>query len=79
MDTLTLKLFGSPQISLDGQCVTHLISRKAQALLIYVVVTRKLHSREMLEKLFWQDMPSSQSMKNLRTIAPNLRQLMGHT
>lgn len=31
----------------------------------------------MLAELFWQDMPSSQSMKNLRTVLPNLRQLVG--
>ncbi|UBF29985.1 NACHT domain-containing protein (plasmid) [Kovacikia minuta CCNUW1] len=74
---LTLKLLGSPQISLDGQPLTHFISRKAQALLIYIAVTGKLHSREMLAELFWQNMPSSQSLKNLRTVLPNLRQLVG--
>nr|RNJ69058.1 MAG: NACHT domain-containing protein [Leptolyngbya sp. IPPAS B-1204] len=77
MNTLTLKLFGSPQISLDGHSITHLISRKAQALLIYVAVTGKLHSREMLADLFWQNMPSNQAMKNLRTVLPALRQLVG--
>jgi DNA-binding SARP family transcriptional activator len=74
---LTLKLLGSPKISLDGQPLTHFISRKAQALLIYIAVTGKLHSREMLAELFWQNMPSSQSLKNLRTVLPNLRQLVG--
>lgn len=77
MNTLTLKLFGSPQISLDGHPINPLISRKAQALLIYAAVTGKLHSREMLAELFWQDMPSTQSMKNLRTVLPNLRQVVG--
>ncbi|PSB20989.1 hypothetical protein C7B65_06190 [Phormidesmis priestleyi ULC007] len=74
---LTLKLLGSPQISLDEQLLTRFISRKAQALLIYIAVTGKLHSREMLAELFWQNMPSSQALKNLRTVLPNLRQLVG--
>jgi DNA-binding SARP family transcriptional activator len=74
---LILKFLGSPQINLDGQSITHLISRKAQALLIYIAVTGKLHSRETLAELFWQNMPSSQSMKNLRTALPTLRQLVG--
>jgi len=74
---LTLKLLGSPQISLDEQPLTHFMSRKAQALLIYIAVTGKLHNREMLADLFWQNMPSSQSLKNLRTVLPNLRQLVG--
>jgi WD40 repeat protein/DNA-binding SARP family transcriptional activator len=74
---LTLKLLGSPQISLDGQPLTHFISRKAQALLIYIAMTGKLHSREMLAELFWQNMPSRQSLKNLRTVLPNLRQQVG--
>jgi WD40 repeat protein/DNA-binding SARP family transcriptional activator len=77
MKTLTLELFGSPQIRLDGHPITHLISRKAQALLIYIAVTGKLHSREMLAELFWQNMPSNQSMKNLRTVLPSLRQVVG--
>jgi len=77
MNTLGLKLLGSPQISLNGHPITHLISRKAQALLIYVAVTGRQHSREMLAELFWQNMPSNQSMKNLRTVLPNLRQVVG--
>ncbi len=75
--TLVLKLLGSPQIRLDEKPVTQFISRKAQALLIYIIVTGKLHSREVLAELFWQNMPSSQSMKNLRTVLSNLRQLVG--
>lgn len=78
MSALILKLFGSPQISLDEQPINHLlVSRKAQALLIYTAVTGKLCSREMLAELFWQNMPLSQAIKNLRTILPNLRQVVG--
>lgn len=77
MQKLTLKLLGTPQISLDGQLLTQFISRKAQALLIYIIVTGKPYAREVLANLFWQNMPSSQALKNLRTVLPNLRQLVG--
>jgi DNA-binding SARP family transcriptional activator len=74
---LTLKLLGTPQISLDGQLLTQFVSRKAQALLIYIAVTGQPYGREVLADLFWQNMPSSQALKNLRTVLPNLRQLVG--
>ena len=77
MQRLTLKLLGSPQISLDGQVLTQFISRKAQALFIYIAVTGKPYGREVLADLFWRNMPSSQALKNLRTVLPNLRQLVG--
>lgn len=74
---LVLKLMGSPQISLAGAPITQFVSRKAQALLIYIAVTGKLHSREKLAEMFWQKMPPSKAMNNLRAVLPNLRQLVG--
>jgi DNA-binding SARP family transcriptional activator len=53
------------------------MSRKAQALFIYLAVNSKLHSRERLAELFWPEMPVSKAMSNLRTVLPNLRQLLG--
>lgn len=76
-EILVLELLGSPQIRLGEKPVTQFISRKAQALLIYIAVTGKLHSREVLAELFWRNMPSNQAMKNLRTVLSNLRQLVG--
>lgn len=75
--TLVLKFMGSPQISLAGAPITQFVSRKAQALFIYIAVTGKLHSREKLAELFWPSMPTSKAMNNLRAILPNLRQLVG--
>jgi WD40 repeat protein/DNA-binding SARP family transcriptional activator len=74
---LILKFMGSPQVSLAGMPVTRFVSRKAQALLIYLAVTGKLHSREKLADLLWQNLPSSKAMNNLRTVLVNLRQLVG--
>jgi WD40 repeat protein/DNA-binding SARP family transcriptional activator len=74
---LTFKLLGSSQISLDGRLLTQFVSRKAQALLIYVAVTGKPCARELLANLFWHNLSPGQALKNLRTVLPNLRQLVG--
>jgi WD40 repeat protein/DNA-binding SARP family transcriptional activator len=76
-NSLVLKLMGSPQISLDGTPITRFVSRKAQALFIYLTVTGQPHPRDTLAEMFWQDMPISKALKNLRTVLPNLRQLLG--
>lgn len=75
--SLVLKLLGTPQISLAGTPITRFVSRKAQALFIYLVVTGQLHPRDRLATMFWPEMPVSKAMKNLRTVLPNLRQLVG--
>ncbi|MFM7428050.1 MAG: BTAD domain-containing putative transcriptional regulator [Elainella sp.] len=46
-------------------------------MLIYIAVTGQPYGREVLADLFWQNMPPSQALKNLRTVLPNLRQLVG--
>lgn len=77
MNTLTLKLLGAPQIRFGDQLITHLMSRKAQALLFYIATTNKIHNRETLAELFWQNMPPGQALKNLRSLLPTLRQVVG--
>jgi DNA-binding SARP family transcriptional activator len=76
-EILQFRLLGQPQITLGGQPLTDFATRKAQALLIYLALTGYLHSREKLAGLFWPDMPNCQALKNLRTILPGLRQLVG--
>jgi DNA-binding SARP family transcriptional activator/predicted ATPase len=74
---LSFKLLGKPQISLQGQAVTGFISSKAQALLVYLAVTGRPHSRESLAGLLWGDMSEAQASKNLRNVLSNLRSLVG--
>jgi DNA-binding SARP family transcriptional activator len=76
-EILQFRLLGQPQIALGGQPLNDFATRKAQALLIYLASTGYLHSREKLAGLFWPDMPDCQALKNLRTILPGLRQLVG--
>lgn len=68
--SLQLKLFGSPQISYQGQPLTCFVSAKVRALLIYLAVTARPHSRDHLSELLWADTPAS-TRTNLRTIAQN--------
>ena len=77
MDLLCLELLGSPHMSLGGKPLTGFTTAKAQALLIYLAVTQRAHSRDVLATLLWPDMPEWQSKKNLRNILPNLRALVG--
>jgi DNA-binding SARP family transcriptional activator len=73
---LQLKLFGSPQIHYQGQALTGFVSAKVRALLIYLAVTGRPHSRDHLAELLWADTPAS-TRPNLRKALSNLRQLIG--
>lgn len=77
MELLHLELLGSPHIRLGERPLTSFTTMKAQALLIYLAVTQRRHSRDTLASLFWQDMPDWQAKKNLRNTLPNLRALVG--
>lgn len=74
---LELKLLGSPQVLLDGNLVTGFITSKAEALLYYLAVTARPHTRSALATLFWSDVSESVARKNLRDIIFNLRKLFG--
>ncbi|MFZ4663774.1 MAG: AfsR/SARP family transcriptional regulator [Caldilineaceae bacterium] len=74
--SLHLKLFGSPQISYQEQPLTGFVSAKVRALLIYLAVTGRPHSRDHLAELLWADTPAS-TRTNLRKALSNLRQLLG--
>ena len=77
MAMLCLELLGTPHLRLGEKPLTGFITKKAQALLIYLAVTQRAHSRDVLASLFWRDMPEWQAKKNLRNILPNLRALVG--
>src|SRR5690242_21118123 len=74
---LLLRLLGKPTVRRAEQPVTGFISVKAQALLFYLVCTRRSHAREALAALFWGEMSEAQASKNLRNVLSNLRTLVG--
>lgn len=74
---LKVSLLGAPQISLDDVPVTGFITRKAEALFFYLVVTGRAHRRSALATLLWPDVPEQRAKKNLRDLLPSLRRLVG--
>lgn len=77
MEVLHIELLGSPSIRLGERPLTGFTTTKAQALLFYLAVTQREHSRDALASLFWRDVPDRQAKKNLRNALPNLRALIG--
>ncbi|MBV7339944.1 hypothetical protein KFU94_69400 [Chloroflexi bacterium TSY] len=74
---LELRLLGNPEIHLDGKPLSGFRSGKAQALLYYLVITRRAHQRSTLSGLFWGDTTDQYARRNLNRTLSNLRQLVG--
>ena len=66
MGQLDLAFLGTPEVRHAGQVVTFR-TRKALALLVYLVVKGGLHSREKLTALFWPESDEEQSRATLRS------------
>lgn len=75
-ETLELTLLGGMDIRHNGIQVTGFVSNKAQALLCYLAVTGRAHSRDELAGLLWEDMADTEAKANLRSVLFNLRQLL---
>ncbi|MBP7688120.1 MAG: tetratricopeptide repeat protein [Thermoflexales bacterium] len=73
---LQLRLLGGLRLDRDGAPLTGFISNKAPALLAYLAVTRRAHSRDALATLFWGDLPDADAKNNLRQALTNLRRFV---
>jgi DNA-binding SARP family transcriptional activator/predicted ATPase len=71
MRMLDLALFGHPHIELNGHPI-RLSGRKPVALLAYLALTGRRHSREALAALLWPEAP--EALSNLRQALWHLRQ-----
>lgn len=76
MSGLSLFLLGPPRLKLDGEPV-QIGRRKALALLIYLAVTRRRHSRDALATLFWPDYDQSSARADLRRTLSVLTRTLG--
>lgn len=76
MAQLELLLFGPPRLCLDGQQVDIRV-HKAIALLAYLAVTKRPHSREALATLFWPDADQSTGLGRLRRTLYRVGQAAG--
>lgn len=71
--TLAIKLLGSLELELDGQPVTGLASRKAEALLAFLACNPRPHARDTLATLLWDDRPQRRALANLSVLLSSLR------
>jgi DNA-binding SARP family transcriptional activator len=62
------------QITIDDEPLIGLDSGKAQALLCYLAVNGRSHSRHALANLLWGELPESDARRNLRGVLLKLRQ-----
>lgn len=76
-NTLELTLFGSPEVRRHGQVVTGFRTSKAQALLYFLAVTGRSHSRSSLAVLLWGNRPERAARVSLSKCLSNLRRLFG--
>ena len=76
-EKLELSLLGTVAITLNGEPVSGHVPAKSQALLCYLAVTGRPHSREKLAGLLWGDKPEASAKANLRKSLSTLRQLFG--
>jgi len=73
---LKIRLFGALSLTLDGNPISDLPTRKAEALLVYLASHRRTFSREVLADLLWDDRPQDQALANLRSILSSLRRTL---
>jgi len=76
-DKLEITALGGLSIKQDGEPITGLASRKAEALLVYLACTGKPQSREKLAELLWEERSQSRSLSNLRVVLSSLRKHLG--
>jgi predicted ATPase/DNA-binding SARP family transcriptional activator len=76
-DELQLQLLGGLGLTRAGIPLRGFLSAKVQALLCYLAVTGRPHSREALMALLWGDMPEERADHGLRQALSNLQKLAG--
>jgi DNA-binding SARP family transcriptional activator len=72
---LELALLGHPQIRLDGESLS-IPSKKSQALLYFLALSERPHSRTALAGLLWGGKRESDGRRNLRVELTKLRRIL---
>lgn len=73
---MRLRLFGKFHLERNTQTI-HLITRKAELLLAYLVLHPEPHSRDQLATLLWGDFPDDQARASLRNALASIRKCLG--
>lgn len=77
MAYLQLRFFGPPSVELNGAAV-EFERRKTVALLAYLAVTGRSHTRETLASLFWPKAGQGPAYANLRRALWHINQVLGN-
>jgi predicted ATPase len=77
LQPLRISTLGDIRFELNDEPVAGLTAVKAQALLIYLAVTGKTHTRVALAGLFWSDVLETAAHNSLRVALTQLRQAVG--
>lgn len=72
---LHLALLGGLRITEGGEPLPGLTSHKGQALLCYLALSRRPHTRDALASLLWSDNPQEEARANLRAVLFLLRKV----
>ena len=75
--TLQIQLLGGVTFRRDGELVTGFRSRKAEAILAYLLMQKRPIARAELAAMFWQESGAAQAMTNLRKITHDMRKQLG--
>ncbi|MCJ7623071.1 MAG: hypothetical protein MUO76_06185, partial [Anaerolineaceae bacterium] len=73
---LQISTLGRLSIHIKGQQISGFASRKAEALLVYLVVTGQTQPREYLADLLWDDEDHDKAMASLRVVLSSLRKTL---
>lgn len=76
MKDVTVRTLGPLRIEREGRKLHESLSRKAQALLVYLACERRPIAREVLTTILWENSPAEQGMTNLRKTLSELRRLL---
>ncbi|MBK9121833.1 MAG: tetratricopeptide repeat protein [Chloroflexi bacterium] len=74
---LRITTFGGFSAEVGGTPIKPFISRKVDALLVYLACTRREHPREALGAMLWDDLTQERTMGNLRTALSDLQKQLG--
>lgn len=74
---LTVSLLGNPAFFLNQQPISHLVTGRAAALLIYLALTGQPQPRTQLADLLWGNLAEAQAKANLRYRLSDLRKVVG--
>ena len=73
VDLLKITSLGGLSVQLNNHPVTGFVSRKVDALLVYLVANPREHPRELLGEMLWDDLPQARTMSYLRTTLSSLQ------